>query len=404
MHKTLQNIKDDFPIFKNHPEISYLDSAATNHMPKFVIDKLTNFIENENGSPHRGAHALSVASTIAYDNARKSVAQFIGAKSDKSCIFVRNSTEALNLISYGFLMHKINAGDKIVVSITCHHSAILPLQYIAKVKKAELIYLYCDTFGYISDDELLKIDSRTKYVMIPHISNGLGVIHNIQKIIEKTHSVGAIITVDAAQSAGHIPINVEQMNADFLTFSGHKMFAPQGIGVLYGKLELLEQFEPFLLGGDMIEYVEEQSSTFAPIPEMLEAGTQNVMGAVGLHLAIDYINSIGQNSIMEHEKELTKYGMKKLSELSEINVLGPKSEDDRGSLIVFNLKDIHPHDVASLLDEKNIAIRAGHHCCQPLMKYLNTFATCRASFSIYNTKKDIDKLINGLLYVQEVFA
>ncbi len=404
MHKSISNIKNDFPVFTNHPEISYLDSAATNHMPKFVIDRLTKFIENENGSPHRGAHYLSVASTIAYDKARKSVADFIGAKSEKSCIFVKNSTEALNLIAYGYLMEHINAGDKIIVSITCHHSAILPLQYVAKIKNATLEYLYTDEYGYIKDNELKKIDNHTKFVMIPHISNGIGVIHDIKKIIKLAHKVGAIINIDAAQSAGHLPINVFELDIDFFTFSGHKMFAPQGIGVLYGKMNLLEQFTPFLRGGDMIEYVEEQSSTFAPIPEMLEAGTQNVMGTVGLNAAIDYINLIGQNNIISHERELVKYAMNELSKLKGINILGPKFNDDRGSLVVFTVKDIHPHDVASLLDDKNVAIRAGHHCCQPLMKYLKTFATCRASFSIYNTKEDIDKLIKGLLYVQEVFA
>ncbi len=404
MHRNINTIYKDFPILVNHPDLVYLDSAATNQMPTPVIDSLTNFITMHNGSPHRGAHALSVSATLAYDNARKSVRDFIGAKSEKSCIFVRNSTEALNLIIYGFLNHYIKSEDKIVVSITAHHSAILPLQYIARSKNATLSYLYCDEYGDFPDSELDKIDKNTKFVMIPHISNGLGVIHNIPKLVQKSRSVGALFALDGAQSAGHMQIDVENLDVDFFVFSGHKIFAPQGIGVLYGKLELLEKFDPFLRGGDMIEYVEEQSATFAPLPELLEAGTQNVMAAVGLHAAIDYIQSIGQQSIAKHEHMLTQYTIERLNNLNGVSILGPKLGVQRGSLVIFMVDGVHPHDVATLLDEKNISIRAGHHCCQPLMKYMDKFATCRASFSVYNTTDDIDKLVEGILYVQEVFS
>ncbi len=403
VHKDIKEVQSDFQIFKNHPDLIYLDSAATNQIPDYVLNKMTKFITEENGSPHRGAHSLSVSSTLAYDAARTAVQNFIGAATEKSCIFVRNSTEALNLIIYGFLIDYINAGDNIVVSITAHHSAILPLQYVAQAKKATLTYLYCDEYGNFNDDELEKIDKNTKFVMIPHISNGLGVIHDIPKFVKKAHEVGALFALDGAQSTGHIPINVQELDVDFFVFSGHKIFAPQGIGVLYGKLDILEKFHPFLRGGDMIEYVEEQSSTFAPLPEFLEAGTQNVMGAVGLHAAIDYILAIGQDNIAKHEHILTQYAIEKLNALDGVRVLGPKHGTPRGSLVVFMIDGVHPHDVATLLDSKNIAIRAGHHCCQPLMKHINTFATCRASFSIYNKKEDIDKLIRAIKYVQEVF-
>lgn len=403
MFSHVENLKKEFPLFHAHPDLVYLDSAATNHMPQSVLNKISNYIQN-NGSPHRGAHRLSVLATTAYDEARNAVKSFIGAKDPASCIFVRNATEALNLLAFGFLLPKIQKGDKLVISITAHHSAIVPLQRIAKSKGAELVYLYCEKNGKFSSGELSKIDEKTRFVLIPHISNGIGVIHDVSEVVKKSRSVGAFVAIDGAQSTGHIPIDVEALDVDFFVFSGHKIFAPQGIGVLYGRINLLETFEPFLRGGDMIEYVEEQTATFAPLPDRLEAGTQNVMGAVGLHGAIDYIKKLGINHIASHERELVKYAYSALSAQKGISVLGPNKDDPRGSLIVFTLDGIHPHDVASLLDSRGIAIRAGHHCCQPLMKYLKVQATCRASFSVYNTFDDVDKLIEGLHYVQEVFS
>jgi len=392
--------KEDFPIFKHHKNLVYLDNAATSQKPQMVIEGLKKYYEEENGSPHRGAHILSVASTTIYDKGRKTVQEFIGAEKTNEIVFTRNATEALNVIAYAYIDHHLKSGQNIVLSITNHHSNIIPFQRLCKKHHAELRYMYCDEAGHLLDGELNKIDENTLLVSLPMVSNGIGVIHDIKSVFDKADSVGALKLLDGAQSVGHMPVDVKALNTDLMVFSGHKMFAPQGIGVLYGRYDLLNSFEPFLSGGDMIEYVEEQETTYAALPERLEAGTQNVSGVLGLKLAIDYINSIGLDEIHKLEKEITSYAYKKLSSLDFVDVYG---KEKRGALVTFNVKDVHPHDVASILDNSGVAIRAGHHCCQPLMKYLKHPSTCRASFGLFNTKEDVDALVKALYEVKEVF-
>ncbi len=392
--------KSDFSIFNHHKELVYLDSAATSQKPKVVIDAIKNYYETSNGSPHRGAHLLSIESTRLYEEGREVVKNFIKADETSEIVFTRNATESLNLIAYGYIRKFLKPEQNIVLSITNHHSNIIPFQRLCHETGAELRYLYCDDDGRILESELSKIDQNTLMVSIPMISNGIGIKHDVKKIFDQAKAVKAICLLDVAQSVGHDDVSVKALEPDLMVFSGHKIFAPQGIGVLYGKKEILESFDPFLSGGDMIEYVEEQSTTYADLPERLEAGTQNVAGVIGLKTAIEYINEVGLENIISLERELTMYAFDALKQLDFIEVYGNRN---RGALITFNVKKVHPHDVASILDSHHVAIRAGHHCCQPLMKYLKHPSTCRASFSIFNSKEDVDQLIYALHQVKEVF-
>ncbi len=396
--------KDVFPIFKEHPSLVYLDHAATSQKPQSVIDAMSAFLRENNGSPHRGAHLLSVASTRLYDQGRQRVARFIGASKASEIIFTKNATEALNLIAYSYGLSQLKAEDEIVIAITSHHSNIVPWQMVSKATGATLTYLYVDGEGEFLNGELDKINSKTKLVALPWVSNGLGCIHDVKTVIDIAHAQGAVVVVDAAQAVGHMDVDVKALGADFLVFSGHKMYGPTGIGVLYGKYELLDQMPPFLMGGDMIEYVEEQSTTYAKVPERFEAGTQHVEGVVGLMAAIDFIEEIGLEQIRLKEQRMAKYAYKRLNEIPYIKVLGPSEHRERGSLVTFDVEGIHPHDLATLLDAKGIAIRAGHHCTQPMMKYLGFSATCRASFSIYNFVEEVDLLIEGIKYARGVFG
>ncbi len=398
------NLKEQFKVFEAYPHLIYLDNAATTQKPNCVVEGLVHYLTQENGSPNRGAHFLSIKSTEVYEAAREKVKHFIGATRAEEIVFTRNSTESLNLIANAYGLNFIKEGQTIVLTITSHHSNILPWQMVAKEKRAKLIYLYSDQEGHITDLELEKIDEKTALVAFPYVSNGLGVVHDAEKIIQRAKQFGAVTVLDGAQAAGHIPVNVAQLDVDFFVFSGHKVFGPQGIGVLYGKKGLLDIMPPFMRGGDMIEFVEEQTSTFAELPKKFEAGTQNVSGAVGLGLALDFIGEIGLAYIQQHERQLTNYCYKALHALPYVSLYGPKDSEERGALITFNLKDIHPHDVASILDSEGIAIRAGHHCCQPLMKYLGINASCRVSFSIYNNIEDVDAFIKGIKKVREVFG
>jgi cysteine desulfurase/selenocysteine lyase len=395
--------KSDFPIFEHHKQLVYLDNAATSQKPKLVIDALANYYARENGSPHRGAHELSIKSTIIYDKGREAVKQFVGADDRREIIFTRNATESLNLIAYGYLDRHLASEHNIVLSITNHHSNILPFQRLCQKTGAELRYLYVDLQGRLLDGELDKIDDKTLLVSIPLISNGLGVKLEVSSIFKRAKEHGALRLLDAAQAVGHEHVNVQSLEADLMVFSGHKMFAPQGIGVLYGRFELLDQFDPFLSGGDMIEYVQEQTSTYADLPDRLEAGTQNVSGVLGLLKALEYIDSIGIDTIKSTEQGLTAYAYNQLRQLDYVQVYGPNDIRHRGALVTFNVKEVHPHDVASILDNAGVAIRAGHHCCQPLMHYMKTASTCRASFSLFNTKEDVDQLIKALETVKDVF-
>ena len=396
-------IKKDFPILKNN--IAYLDSAATTQKPESVLRAIQKFYEENNANPHRGAYKLSINATRVYDEAREKVAHFINAENSNQIVFTRNATEALNLIAYSYGLNKIKKDDEILLSIMEHHSNLVPWQYVAKKTGAKLNYMYTNDEGKLTDEEIEnKIKKGVKIVGITHVSNVLGTVNDVEKIIKKAHEIGAIVVLDASQSVPHMKVDVQKLNADFLVFSGHKMLSPLGIGVLYGKKELLEDMTPFLYGGDMIEYVYEQDTTFAEVPTKFEAGTQNVEGAVGLSAAIDYLNNIGMDKVESIEEELMQYAISELSKLDFITIYGPKDIKSKASVISFNVNGIHPHDVASVLDSCDVCIRSGNHCAQPLLRYMGIDSTCRASFYIYNTKEDVDKLIEALYKTRDMFS
>lgn len=402
--KNINDIKKEFPIFETNPNMVYLDSGATSQKPRCVNEAVEKFYDTENANPYRGAYNLSVKATKAYNDARHTVAEFINAKFDEEIIFTKNASEALNLVAYSYGMNNLEAGDEVVISIMEHHSNLVPWQKVTKSKNAVLRYMYINDDYEIDDIEIEnKITEKTKIVGIVSVSNVLGTINNIEKIIKKAHSVGAVVLVDISQSVAHHKFDVVKTNVDFTAFSGHKMFAPLGIGVLYGKKELLEKMSPFLMGGDMIEYVYEQETTFAPLPHKFEAGTQNVGGAVGLASAINFIQEIGMENIEKYENDLISYAYEKLKSLPFLTLYCPSNTNHLSSVISFNINGIHPHDVASYLDANGICVRSGNHCAQPLMRFLNIDSTCRASFSIYNTKEDVDKLVEVLKFIYNKF-
>ena len=397
------DIKEDFPILKNR-DIAYLDSGATTQKPKYVINAIDNYYEKNNANPHRGAYELSVQATEEYEGARKKVAKFINAKVPEEIIFTKNASEALNLIAYSYGLDKLKKNEDVVISIMEHHSNLVPWQYVTEKTGSTLKYMYINDEYELPDKEIEeKITDKTKVVGIAHISNVLGTINNVEKIIKYAHSKGAIVIVDCSQSIPHMQIDVQKMDADFIVLSGHKMLAPLGIGVLYGKKELLNQMRPFLMGGDMIEYVYEQKTTFAKLPNKFEAGTQNVEGVVGLGAAIDYIEKIGYNKIQEIETELLEYAREELQKLDFVKLYMTPNKENHSSVISFNVKGVHPHDVASILDANGVCVRSGNHCAQPLMRYLGIDSTCRASFYIYNTKEDVDRLVDALKKTYEMF-
>jgi len=395
------DIKKDFHILK---DITYLDSGATTQKPVQVINAIKNYYENNNANPHRGAYKLSIKATDVYDEARKKVSQFINARQTNEIVFTRNATESLNLIAYSYGMNNIKKGDTILLSIMEHHSNLVPWQNVCKKNGAKLEYMYVNNEGLLYEEDICKkIVPGVKVVGITQVSNVLGTINPVKEIVKRAHQVGAIVVVDASQSVPHMKVNVQDLDADFLVFSGHKMLAPLGIGVLYGKRELLNKLSPFLFGGDMIEYVYEQETTYAEVPTKFEAGTQNVEGAIGLSAAIDYLNNIGMNDVQKMEEEILEYAMSKLLKLDFITVYGPKDLSKHAGVISFNVNGVHPHDVASILDSNNVCIRSGNHCAQPLLRYMGLDSTCRASFYIYNTKEDVDKLIESLNKTRKVF-
>ena len=392
----LEEIKKDFPLLENR-DIAYLDSGATTQKPKQVIEAIEKYYKNNNANPHRGAYSLSIEATEQYENTRTKIAEFINAKHREEIIFSKNATESLNLIAYSYGIEKLKKDEEVVISIMEHHSNLVPWQKVTKKTGSKLKYMYINENYEIPDEEIEnKITEKTKIVGITHISNVLGTINNIKKIIKYAHKKGAIVIVDASQSIPHIKIDVQDLNADFLVFSGHKMLAPLGIGVLYGKREILNNMTPFLMGGDMIEYVYEQDTTFAPLPNKFEAGTQNVEGVVGLGAAIDYINQVGYDTIQEIEESVVNYALDELSKLEFIDLYTTKNRQNHSAVISFNIRGIHPHDVASILDSCGVCVRSGNHCAQPLMRFLGIDSTCRASFYFYNNKEDVDKLVEAL--------
>ena len=392
----INNIKKDFPLLENE-NITYLDSGATTQKPIQVIKAVEEFYQKYNANPHRGAYSLSVEATEQYENTRTKIAKFINAKHREEIIFSKNATESLNLIAYSYGLDNLKKDDEVVISIMEHHSNLVPWQKMTKQTGSKLNYMYINENYEISDEEIEnKITDKTKIVGITHVSNVLGTINNVKKIIKYAHKKGAIVIVDASQSIPHMKIDVQDLDADFLVFSGHKMLAPLGIGVLYGKREILNKMTPFLMGGDMIEYVYEQETTFAPLPNKFEAGTQNVEGVIGLGSAIDYIENLGYDKIQEIEHEVISYARQELSKLDYLTLYTTPNEENHSSVISFNIKGVHPHDVASILDSEGVCVRSGNHCAQPLMRFLGIDSTCRASFYIYNTKDDVDKLVKAL--------
>ncbi len=402
----LSMIRKDFPILKesiNGKPLVYLDSAATSQKPRQVIDAMKTYYETSNANVHRGVHTLGSRATDAYEAARSNVAKFINAKRDEQIVFTRGTTESLNMVAHGYARPRLKPGDEIIITPMEHHSNLIPWQQVAKATGATLTYLPLQTDGTIELGDVEKaITARTKIVAMVHVSNVLGTINPIGEIAKIAHRHGAILVVDGAQSVPHMPVDVQALDCDFLAFSGHKMMGPTGIGVLYGKREVLEQMEPIHFGGEMIEVVELYESTFKEVPYRFEGGTPIIAGAVGLSAAIDYLKEIGLAAIHERDVALTAYAYDRLRAMDEIEVYGPAGE--RGALVTFNLRGVHPHDLSTALDAEGVAIRAGHHCAQPLMRWLKQSATARASFYVYNTELDIDVMIGALTMAQEFFS
>jgi cysteine desulfurase/selenocysteine lyase len=402
-----KDIRKHFPILdqeiNGHPLV-YLDSAATSQKPQQVIDAMSNYYEKDNSNVHRGVHTLGNQATEAYEGARDKVRDFINAKSREEIIFTRGTTTSINIVAQSYGRANVGEGDEIVITHMEHHSNIIPWQQLAREKGAVLKFIDLEEDGTITLDKVREaVTERTKIVSIMHVSNVLGTVNPIKEITEIAHANGAVMVVDGAQAAPHMKVDVGQLDCDFYAFSGHKMVGPTGIGVLYGKKELLNKMEPVEFGGEMIDFVGLYESTWKELPWKFEGGTPIIAGAVGLGAAIDYLEEIGLDNIEKHEQHLAEYAMKKMSEVEGITIYGPLDPEKRASLITFNLNDVHPHDLATVLDMHGIAVRAGHHCCQPLMKWLDVSATARASFYIYNTEEDVDRLVDGLRIAKEYF-
>ena len=407
MSKNFNEYLQDFPILQtkmNGRPIVYLDNGATTQKPEAVIKAVADYCTYWNANPHRGAYELSVKATDIYETARVRTQKFIGAARSEEIIFTKNASEALNLVAYSYGRAHVQAGDEIVITVAEHHSNLVPWQFVAKACGATLKYIYLEEDGNLSAADIAaQITEKTKIVAVTHVSNVLGLVNDVKAIASRAHAVGAALVVDGSQSVPHIKVDVQSMGADFFAFSGHKMLSPMGIGVLYGKYDILDTMPPFLFGGDMIEYVGEQETT--ELPAKFEAGTQNVSGAAGLIAAIDYLEKVGFDRIEAIERDLLSYALPRLRELSFVELYGCEStRDNKTGIITFNVRDVHPHDVSTILDGYGVAIRAGHHCAQPLMKYLGQNATCRASFYLYNTHEDIDKFIDALKKVRGVLG
>ena len=402
-----QEFRRDFPLLNqtmNGRPIVYLDNGATTQKPESMIQAMCGYYGGCNANPHRGAYALSIEATDIYENTRERVRRFINAPKAEEIIFTKNATEALNLVAYSYGRTKLGPGDEILLTIAEHHSNLVPWQEAAKATGAKLNYIYLEPDGNLSQKDIeTKITPRTKVMAVTHVSNVLGLVNPVRDIADRAHDAGAVVVVDGAQSVAHMAVDVQALGADFFAFSGHKMLSPMGIGVLYGRRELLSAMPPFLTGGDMIEYVSEQETTFAELPAKFEAGTQNVGGAAGLTAAIDYLEKLGFDRIAAIEQDLLNYALPQLKALPYVELYGcDTTRNNKTGIITFNVKDVHPHDVSTILDAEGVAVRGGHHCAQPLMTYLGQNATCRASFYFYNTKDDVDRWIAALKKVREV--
>lgn len=402
---TMTDVRQDFPILRRmvngHPLV-YLDSAATALKPLTVINAMETYYREYGATVHRSVHTLASEATEAFEAARVRVQEFLGAKQPESIVFQRGTTEALNLVAYGWAMHHLKSGDEILLSLTEHHSNLVPWQQVASVTGARLVFVDLTADGRITPEAVAaKLSERTRLLAIQHASNVLGTVNPLPAIIPLAHRVGAVVVVDAAQSVPHMPVNVTTLDCDFLAFSGHKMCGPTGIGVLYGKPELLEATEPLLFGGEMIEFVEREHSTWAPVPAKFEGGTPHVAGVIGLHRALDYLSGVGLEGIHAHDTALAEEAYRRLSEIPGVTVYGPA---ERSAVVSFNLDRIHPHDVSQVFDAEGVAIRAGHHCAQPLMKWLGVGSTARASFYLYNNEADIDALVHAVHTTRRYFG
>ena len=396
-------IKAQFPIFQAHPNLVYLDNAATTQKPKMVIDGITNFYQKENANIHRGIYDLAAQTSAKYEKVRTKVADFIGATSPKSIVYTSGTTAAINLVATSFLSPRLVAGDEVLISMMEHHANLIPWQMVCKAKGASLRVIPINADGSLDMDAYKQaLSPKTKMVAITHISNALGTINPVAKMIALAHQKDIPVLVDGAQSTAHYPIDVNALDADFFTFSGHKVFGPTGIGILYGKQALLETMSPSQYGGDMIRSVSFEETSFAPSPQRFEAGTTNIAGVIGLGYAIDFLNQLDKKAIGVYLKSLGKYAQEQLSAIDGLTIIGTASE--KTGIISFTLQDIHPHDIASFVGANNIAIRAGHHCTQPLMKHLKLPATSRASLSIYNTQEDIDLLVAAIRETIDFFV
>lgn len=402
-----QEIKSYFPILNQeingHPLI-YLDSAATSQKPVQVIEALKNYYELDNANVHRGVHTLGNRATEHYEGAREKVRKFINANSMEEIIFLRGTTTAMNLIAQSYGRANVQEGDEIVITYMEHHSNIIPWQQLAKERGAILKYVELEKDGTISLEQVRAVvTERTKIVSMVYVSNVLGTMNPVKEVAQIAHENGAVMVVDGAQAAPHLKIDVQQIDCDFFAFSGHKMCGPTGIGVLYGKKELLNNMEPVEFGGEMIDFVGLYDSTWKELPWKFEGGTPIIAGAVGLGAAIDFLNEIGLDEIEKHEHQMAAYAMEKMSLIEGLAIYGPTDPQKRAGIVTFNLNDVHPHDVATVLDMSGIAVRAGHHCAQPLMKWLEVSATARASFYLYNSESDVDRLVEGLRSAKEYF-
>ena len=401
-------VREDFPILNrqvNGKPLIYFDNAATSQKPNSVIESTDRYYREYNANIHRGIHKLAEEATLAHEEAREKIAKFINARHTEEIIFTRNATEAMNLVAYTWGKANVGKGDKIVLTIMEHHSNIVPWQLLAQEKGARVEYVKIDDEGLLRQDEINElIDETTKLVCVTQASNVLGTINPVKEIGKVAHRYGAMFLVDAAQSVPHMGVDVRDIDCDFFAFSGHKMLGPTGIGVLHGKREHLQAMPPFLGGGEMIREVHTTGASWKDIPYKYEAGTPNIVGAIGLGAAVDYLSKIGMENVHEHEREITSYAIRRMAEIKEITIYGPKDVAKRVGVLSFNLGDVHAHDLASILDEEGIAIRSGHHCAQPLMEFLNVPAMSRASFYIYNTKEEVDVFMNALEKARKLFA
>ncbi|MED0657410.1 cysteine desulfurase [Anoxybacillus ayderensis] len=401
----VKELRQLFPILDqqvNGKPLVYLDSAATSQKPLPVIEAIDNYYRQYNSNVHRGVHTLGTKATDAYEGAREKVRRFIGAASTEEIIFTRGTTTAINLVAASYGRANVREGDEIVITYMEHHSNIIPWQQVAKQTGATLKYIPLQPDGTIRlEDVEQTVTPNTKIVAVMHVSNVLGTINPVKEIAQIAHKNGAVVVVDGAQSTPHMKVNVQDIDCDFYAFSGHKMCGPTGIGVLYGKKRLLEQMEPVEFGGEMIDFVGLYESTWKELPWKFEGGTPIIAGAIGLGAAIDFLEQVGLDHIAEHEHRLAQYALEQLATIEGLTIYGPK---ERAGLVTFNIEDVHPHDVATVLDAEGIAVRAGHHCAQPLMKWLNVTATARASFYLYNTEEEIDALVSALKKTKEYFS